>query len=335
MSFIWPILLLLLLAIPLGIVLYIRLVQRRQRVSANLGSLGFVQSAGGRQLGVRRHIPPALFLIGLTILLIALARPQTSVSLPRQEGTILLTFDVSGSMAADDVLPTRMEAAKAVARDFVAHQPRNILIGVVAFSDSGFAVQTPTNDKAAILAAINRLAPQRGTSLGQAILASLNVISADASQVPRLYSNLTPTPMPSPTPLPQGTYTSATIVLLSDGENNEYPDPLAAAQSAIERGVRIYTIGVGSAAGTTLRVNGFTIHTQLDESWLAGIADIGAGTYYSPANQQNLQTIYDDMNMQLIMKSEQMEVTVLFAGVGVLILLIGGACSLFWFSRVP
>jgi Ca-activated chloride channel family protein len=335
MTFIWPILLLFLLAIPLGIVLYIRLVQQRQRVSANLGSLGFVQSGGGRQLGVRRHIPPALFLIGLTILLIALARPQTVVSLPRQEGTILLTFDVSGSMAAEDMLPTRMEAAKAAAREFVAHQPRNIQIGVVAFSDSGFAVQAPTYDKEAILAAINRLAPQRGTSLGQAVLASLKVISADASQGPRLYSNLTPTPLPSPTPVPQGTYTASAIVLLSDGENNEAPDPLSAAQAAIERGVRIYTIGIGSAAGTTLHVNGFTVHTQLDEALLQTMAQISSGAYYSPANQQNLQTIYEDMNVQLIMKSEQMEVTALFAGVGVLMLLIGGTCSLLWFSRVP
>jgi Ca-activated chloride channel family protein len=135
--------------------------------------------------------------------------------------------------------------------------------------------------------------------------------------------------------VPQGTYTSAAIVLLSDGENNEAPDPLAAAQSAIERGIRIYTIGIGSATGTTLRVNGFTVHTQLDEALLQQIAQTTSGAYYSPANQQNLQTIYDDMNMQLIMKPEQMEVTVLFAGVGVLILLIGGTCSLLWFSRVP
>ncbi|MDZ4718153.1 MAG: VWA domain-containing protein [Roseiflexaceae bacterium] len=335
MSFIWPTLLILLIAIPLGIVLYIRLMQRRRRIVANFGSLGFVQAAAGQMLGLRRHIPPLLFLIGITILLIALARPETVVSLPRQEGTILLTFDVSGSMAAEDVPPSRLEAAKAAARDFIERQPRNIQIGVVAFSDSGFAVQAPTNDKDAILAAINRLAPQRGTSIGQAVLASLKVISADTSQVPRLYSNLTPTPLPSPTPVPQGTYTSSVIVLLSDGENNETPDPLSAAQAAIERGVRIYTVGIGSAAGTSLRVNGFTVHTQLDEAMLQQIAETTSGAYYSPTNQQNLHTIYDDMNAQLVVKPEKMEVTALFAGAGVLILLIGGICSLLWFSRLP
>ena len=147
-------------------------------MAASYGSLGLVQEAAGRQLGARRHIPPALFLAGLTILMVALARPQTVVSLPRVEGTVILAFDVSGSMAAEDLKPTRMEAAKAAARDFVQRQPRSVQIGVVAFSDSGFAVQAPTNDQEAILAAINRLTPQRGTSLGQGILASLNTIAA-------------------------------------------------------------------------------------------------------------------------------------------------------------
>jgi Ca-activated chloride channel family protein len=250
MSFIWPVMLILLLLVPLFVALYVRLQRRRRRFAASFGSLGLVQAAAGmgqrRRPGARRHIPPALFLIGLTILLIALARPQTVVSLPRVEGTVILTFDVSGSMAADDLKPTRMEAAKAAARDFVQRQPRTVQIGVVAFSDSGLAVQAPTNDQDTILAAINRLTPQRGTSLGQGILASLNTIAAASVQAPRLYSNLTPTPQLTPTPVPKGTDTSAAIVLLTDGENNENPNPLSAAQAAADRGVRIYTVGIGS-----------------------------------------------------------------------------------------
>src|SRR5262245_19830206 len=241
MSFIWPTMLILLLLVPVGVGLYIRLQQRRQRLIARYGSLGFVQAAAGaakrRRLGARRHLPPALFLAGLAILLIGLARPQTVVSLPREEGTVILAFDVSGSMAADDLKPTRMEAAKVAARDFVLRQPRSIQIGVVAFSDSGLAVQAPTNDQELILAAINRLTPQRGTSLGQGMVASLTTIAAGEGQAPRIYSNITPTPMPSPTPVPHGTFTSAVIVLLIDGENNEAPDPLAVAQAAADRGV--------------------------------------------------------------------------------------------------
>jgi Ca-activated chloride channel family protein len=337
MSFIWPIMLVTLLLVPLFVVLYTRLQRRRRRFAASFGSLGLVQSGTTQRKGpgARRHIPPVLFLVGLTILLIALARPQTVVSLPRVEGTVILTFDVSGSMAADDMKPTRMEAAKAAARDFVQRQPRSVQIGVVAFSDSGLAVQAPTNDQEAILSAINRLAPARGTSLGQGILASLNTIAAAAEQAPHLYSNLTPTPMLTPVPVPKATDTPAVIVLLTDGENNENPNPLSAAQAAAERGVRIYTVGIGSAAGTTLHVEGFTVHTQLDEATLQQIAQMTEGAYYSAENQQDLQTIYDNLDLHLVIKPEKTEVTALFAGVGVFVLLIGGICSLLWFSRLP
>ncbi len=339
MSFIWPTMLFSLLLIPLFVGLYLRTQQRRRRLAAGYGSFGFAQEATGRRLGMRRHIPPAFFLAGLAILMFALARPQTVVSLPKVEGTVILAFDVSGSMAADDMKPTRMEAAKAAARDFVQRQPPTVQIGVVAFSDSGLAVQRPTNDPAAILASINRLTPQRGTSLGQGILASLKAIEADAGQASHFYSNLTPafapTPTPTPTPVPQGTHTSAVIVLLTDGENNESPEPLAAAQAAADRGVRIYTVGLGSAAGTTLHINGFTVHTQLDEAALQQISELTGGVYYKADNELDLRSVYDNIESQWVIKPEKTEVTSLFAGAGLLVLLIGGAFSLLWLSRLP
>jgi Ca-activated chloride channel family protein len=331
MSFIWPALLILLLLVPLCIVLYLRMHRRRQFLAARYGSLGMVQAAAGRPLGRRRHIPSVLFLTGLTILLIGLARPQSLISLPRVEGTVILAFDVSGSMAAEDMQPTRMEAAKAVARDFVERQPTSVQIGVVAFSDGGFAIQAPTNDQAAILAAINRITPQRGTSIGQGILASLSTIAADAGQAPRRYSTLEPTPAP----VQAGSQTSTMIVMLTDGENNGPPDPLAAAQAAADRGVRIYTVGIGSPAGTTLHVNGFTVHTQLDEPTLQQISQLSEGVYYNASNQDELRAIYQDLDLQLVVKPEETEITALFAGIGVLFLLIGGICSMLWFSRVP
>jgi len=324
-----------LLLIPPFVVLYLRMQQRRRRLAASYGSFGLVQGAAGRQIGLRRHIPPALFLAGLTILMLALARPQTVVSLPRVEGTVLLAFDVSGSMAADDMQPTRMEAAKAAARDFVQRQPPGVQIGVVAFSDSGFAVQTPTNDQEAILASINRLTPTRGTSLANGILASLNAIAADVGQAPLLYSNLTPEPTATPTPVPQGTYTPAVIVLITDGENTVSPDPLAAAQAAAERGVRIHTVGIGTAAGALLHIDGFTVHTQLDEAMLQQISQLTEGVYYNAENEQDLHTIYDNLDPQLVIKPEKMEVTSIFAGAGLLVLLIGGTFSFLWFSRLP
>lgn len=331
MSFIWPAMLMLLAAIPLCAWLYVRLQHRRRQIAARYGSLGLLQTTSGRPIGARRHVPPALFLSGLAILLIALARPQAVVSLPRVEGTVILAFDVSGSMAADDLKPTRMEAAKAVARDFVQRQPPSVRIGVVAFSDGGFAVQAPTNDQAAILAAINRIAPQRGTSLGQGIFASLSAIAAEAGETARLYSNLSPTP----TPAPPGSNESTVVVLLTDGENTGPPDPLAAAQAAADRGVRVYTVGIGSAAGTTLHVNGFTVHTRLDEPMLQRIAQLTDGTYYNAEDEQELQAIYENLNLRLVIEPEPMEITALLAGLSALVLLIGGVCSMLWFSRLP
>src|ERR671933_2421391 len=164
MSFIWPQMLVLLVLLPLFVGLYLRLQQRRRRLVASYGSLGLVQAAAGQRVGARRHIPPALFLAGLTMLIVALARPQTVVSLPRVEGTVILAFDVSGSMAADDLKPTRLEAAKTAARQFVQRQPPSVEIGVVTFSEGGFTTQAPTNEQDLVLAAINRLAVQRGTS---------------------------------------------------------------------------------------------------------------------------------------------------------------------------
>jgi Ca-activated chloride channel family protein len=328
--------LVLLFLIPLFGVLYIMLQQRRRRLAASYGSLGLVAGATGRGPGIRRHIPPALFLVGLTILAIALARPQAAVSLPKVEGTVILVFDVSGSMAADDLKPTRMEAAKAVARDFVERQPPSVQLGVVAFSDGGLSVQAPTNDQEAVLASIDRLTPQRGTSLGQGILAALNTIAVDdAGQTPDLDSSLTPGPTTTPTPVPEGAYESAVIVLLTDGENTDAPDPLEAAQAAADRGVRIYTVGIGSAAGATLQINGFTVHTRLDEAMLQQISEIARGAYYRAENEEDLHSIYENLVTRLVIKPEKMEVTSIFAGASILVLLMGGTFSLLWFGRLP
>ncbi len=335
MTFIWPFMLLTLIIIPVLVVIYFRLQQKRKRNLARYGSLGLLQGAAGDKPGKRRYVPPTIFLVGLTLLLVAMARPQTVVSMPRVEGTVILAFDISGSMAATDFTPTRMDAAKAAARDFVDKQPAGISIGIVAFSDNGFSVQPPTQEKDAILAAIDRLSPQKGTSLAHGIQAALNAISTGNGQAPLLYSNLQPTPAPTPTPVPAGTYTNAAIVMLTDGENNESPDPMAAAQSAVDRGVRIYTIGIGSPQGTNLHIDGFTVHTQLDEALLQQISQLTGGTYFNAENSKDLLNIYDHLQPMLVIKPEKTEVTSLFTGVSLLVLLIGGAFSLLWFSRLP
>ncbi len=326
--------LLLLLLVPLFVVLYIRIQQRRQRLITGFGSLSLMKAAAQNKPGGRRHIPPVLFLLSLIILIIGLARPQTEVSLPRIAGTVILAFDVSGSMAADDLKPTRMEAAKAVVEDFIARQPPTVQIGVIAFSDSGFSVQPPTNDETTLIAAIHRLAPERGTSLANGIIMSLNTIAAANGQT-NYYSNVTPTPAPTPTPMPKGTYTSAVIILVTDGENNQSPDPFEIAQTAADLGVRIYTVGIGSPSGTNVHINGFTVHTQLEEATLQQISQMTNGTYYNAESEEDLRTIYDNLSPQLVVKPQVMEVTPLFAGASILVMLIGAILSLMWFGRVP
>jgi Ca-activated chloride channel family protein len=236
-------------------------------------------------------------------------------------------------MSATDMQPTRMEAAKAAARDFVERQPFNVQVGIVAFSDGGISVLPPTKDQEAILTAIDRLSPQRGTSLGSGILASLNAIAQSRNEIPVTGNSLTP--VPTPTPVPYGTFIPAAIVLITDGENTANPDPIEAALVAAQQGVRVYTIGVGSAAGTTLTVNDFTVFTQLDEPMLQQIASLTDGEYYNAENEEDLREVYENLDVQVVIKPEKTEVTSIFTGISILLMLLGGVFSLVWFSRLP
>ena len=336
MSFIWSSLLYFLLIIPLLVWLYFRTQSRRREYAARYGSLGVVTGPVKNSVGIRRHIPAIIFVIGITILLVSVARPEATVLVRKLEGTVILTFDVSGSMAADDLKPTRMEAAKAAAREFVNKQPSNVNIGVVAFSDGGIQIQPPSNERDETLATIDRLVPRRGTSLGNGILVSLNTIVVNAGDPPFMSTNnlSDPTSAP-PATAPQGWYPSSVIVLISDGENNEEPDPALVTDLAVDLGVRIYTIGIGSPEGALLEVEGFTVHSRLDEDLLRYIADTSGGVYYNATNEQELVRIYSDLEPKLSIKSEKIEVTSLFAGAGMLFFLFAGALSLLWFGRVP
>jgi Ca-activated chloride channel family protein len=332
--------LLLLLAIPVGVALYlVRERRRRLRLDAYRGAgttRGVEPDPADRPARLRRRIPAVLMLIGLVFLVVAMARPEGVVRIPRIESTVILAFDVSGSMGATDLSPNRMEAAKTAARAFVERQPTSVRIGVVAFSDSAFSIQAPTDDQVLVLAAIDRLAPERGTSLGQGILTSLATIAAaEDDQATNYYTNRSPDPSATPTPVPVGSYTSAVIVLLSDGENTVNPDPIEAAGAAADRGVRIFTVGIGSTAGTTIEVEGFKIHSRLDEAMLGEIADVSGGAYHAAADPAELTAIYEGIDTRIIVRPETMEITALVAGLGLVILVIGAAASLLWLGRVP
>lgn len=336
MSFIWPAMLLLLLTIPLGALYYVARERRRRGRWSELGTVAVAPGHPTSSSVVRRQLPSVLMLVGLTILVMALARPQSVVGVPRFEGTVILSFDVSGSMAAEDVAPTRMEAAKAAARAFVARQPPSILVGVTAFSDAGFSTLVPTDEEGEILAAIDRLGPERGTSVARGIIASLTAIAvAERDSEAGYYTNRSPDPAPLPPVVQPGTDVPAVIVLLTDGENNIQPDPLAAAAAAAERGIRVFTVGVGTEAGTTLEVEGFVVHSRLDEPTLRAIAEITGGQYYAAENPSEIASIYDQIATRLVIKPEAQEVTSLFAGAGILVLVLGGIAGLRWLGRLP
>jgi Ca-activated chloride channel homolog len=334
MSFIWSSLLIFLLLVPLLFLIYFQVHRRRQEMTSRFGSLGLLRDEKGSAPGTGRHVPVMFFLSGIAILIFSTARPQATVSLPRLEGTVMLTFDVSGSMSADDLKPTRMEAAKAAASQFVRNQPQSVSIGVVAFSDGGIAVQPPTNNHEETLATIDRLVPRRGTSLANGILVALNAIAIDEGDPPILRTNSVSS-AEEPVAAPQGWYPSAVIVLLSDGENNQNPDPVMAADLAADLGVRLYTVGIGSTAGTEITVEGFTVHSQLNEPLMRALAEETGGKYYSAANEDELFQIYNDLEPKLSVKTEEMEITSIFAGLGMLVFLVGGTLSLLWFGRVP
>jgi Ca-activated chloride channel homolog len=335
MSFIWSDLLVFLVLIPLLFVFYFRVQKRRREAANRFGSLGLLRDTRGSRPGRSRHLPVLLFLSGIAVLILSAARPQASVSLPRLEGTVILTFDVSGSMSATDMKPTRMEAAKAAAAEFVKKQPPGVSIGVVAFSDGGLTVQSPTNDHQQTLATIERLVPRRGTALANGILVALNTIALDAGDAPILKTTGDANAKPEAVASPQGWYPSAVVVLLSDGENNQNPDPMTAADLAADLGVRVYTVGIGSTAGSDITVEGFKVHSQLNEPLMSSIAQDTGGNYYSAADEKELLKVYSDLKPKLTIRTQEMEITSIFAGVGMLAFLIGGVLSLLWFGRVP
>jgi len=342
MAFQWPFFLWTIVVVPILALLYILAQRRRKKYALRYASLAMVKEALGRGPGWKRHVPPALFLASIGVMLFALARPIAVITFPSNEGIVVLSIDVSGSMAADDVKPNRMEAAKSAAKTFVDKQPQGVKIGIVSFSDNAFIVQAPTSDRDAVIAAINRLQPQRGTAIGRGILTSLDAIfELPNSDFPLPATGPgggfgpTPTPTPTPVPVPKGKYAPALIILLTDGENNREPEPLTIVDQAAKRGVRVFTVGLGTPEGTILRIQGRAIRTRVDEYTLKKIAEETDGLYFNAANEKELQAVYEKLGSQLVLITQKTEITAGFTGLAVALSLLGGILSLLWFNRLP
>ena len=334
MSFAWPPALGLLVLVPLLVVAYVKLMRRRARRTAELSAQGFAPNEAALRLRRRRHVPFALFFAGLTLLLVSLARPHANLSLPEREGTVILAFDVSNSMRARDLKPTRLEAAKAAAAAFVDRQPSTIRIGVTAFGDGSLVIQPPTKDKAKAKAAVKRLTPLGATSVGQGIFAALTLIAGKRIVLPEQAPGGGDPEELDLDNVDIGFYGSSAIVLLSDGENTAQLDPQEMAKLASVAGVKIYPIGIGSPEGTVVEIDGFSVATALDEESLENIASVTDGEYVRAGDAEALSDVYKNLDLEWRTKSERTEVTGLAAGIAAALFVLGGAMSLLWFGRV-
>jgi Ca-activated chloride channel family protein len=328
MSFRSPWMLAALIVVPGVVAAYVAAQRRRARRVEALAEQGLVATAVTGRARRRRHIPFALFVAALTVLVVAVARPSTTVRTPKEEGTVVVALDVSNSMRAPDAKPSRIEAAKAVARSFVNRQAPALKIGVVAFGDGAVVVQSPTTRHADALAAIDHVSVGGGTSIGQGLLTSLDAIAGKQITVD-------PAALQSDeTKVDVGYYGGATVVAFSDGENTNGPDPLSVAQVASVAGVRIHTVGVGTEAGTVLQVDGFNVATALNSAELKQVASLTDGTYHAATDSGGPAAISKTVRLHFKLVPQRTEVTGLFCAVAVVLLLLGALASVRWFGRI-
>jgi Ca-activated chloride channel family protein len=336
MSFQWPELLWLLLAIPLLIALYLYLLNRKKRTAIRYASLGLMKEAM-RGIGWRRHVPPVLMLLALGVMIAAIARPTAVVTLPSQHETVIMAMDVSGSMRATDVEPNRLVASQNAAKAFIAAQPESVRIGIVAFAGTATVAQSPTRNKEDLVAAIDRFQLQRATAIGSAIIVSLATLFPGEGYDVSAFSYMSSKKPEKPTnfkPVPPGSYQSAVIILLTDGQRTTGPDSVMAARLAAERGVRIYTVGVGTPAGATIGFEGWSMHVRLDEETLRSVADLTRGEYFYAGNAVELKRIYETMRSRMVLETKKQEITAFFAAVAAVLVILAAGLSMAWFNRI-
>jgi Ca-activated chloride channel family protein len=348
MGLLWPGFLLLLGLIPLLIAVYIWMLRRRRRFAVRYSSLALIREALPHQSLWRRHLPFALFLLALASLVIALGRPVAEVTVPAGRATIILALDVSRSMCATDIPPNRLESAKAAALSFIEERVSSTQIGIVAFAGFAQLVQPPTTDQELLQDAIENLTTARRTAIGSAILESLDTIAEINPDVAPSATGATLEV--EPTPVAEGAYVPDIIVLLTDGASNQGIWPLDAAEQAVDRGVRVYTIGFGTANGANMNCNlsftssqfegsqqgfgggfgGGGFRRGIDEETLQEIADITGGDYYSAESASELQEVFENLPTYLITRQETTEISVAFAAVGALLAGLAIVLSLVW-----
>lgn len=361
-QFVWPGLLWLLASLPLWLGLYIAW-QGRSVSGAWPAARTSPATNGAKFAPATRHAPALLVLLGLAALLVAIARPQAILLLPSRIDTVMLAIDSSGSMRAGDVQPSRIEAAQAAAKNFVLGQPAQVKLGVVSVAGAAALVQAPTDQRDLVIQAIDQLSLQPGSALGSGIVIALDaMLPGSGLDVRGLIEGEATTPAASGAPLggsspapsgssasagtssatprkpvslpkvPPGSNTAAAIVLLSDGQSNVGPDALKMAQVAADLGVRVYTVGVGTAQGSVLKAQGMQMRVKLDETSLKKIAEITRAEYFSADKRQDLLQIYQSLSSKIVLKKHRRtEMSALCAMLGML--LVAWGCAWSWWRH--
>lgn len=341
-DFLWRDMLWTLALVPVLVLLYLWLLGRKKKTAVRFASLGVVKAALGKGPGWRRHVPPVLFLLALTAMLVATARPTAMVTLPSTQETIILAMDVSGSMRAADVKPNRLVASQDAAKAFVQSLPRSVRVGVVSFAGTAAVVQAPTLNRDDVIASIDRFQLQRGTAIGSGIVLSLATLFPDADIDLSQITGARPMPEPLGVkkdekefkPVPPGSYRTGAIILLTDGQRTVGPDPMDAAKMAADRGTRVYTVGFGTPDGEITGFDGWSMRVRLDEPTLKNIATVTQAEYFYAGTAQDLKKVYDALSSRLVLEKKETEITALFSALGAALAVLAALLSVWWFNRI-
>jgi Ca-activated chloride channel family protein len=355
MNFLAPELLLGLLLVPIAIGFYLWAQRRRSKYAVRFTNLDLLANIAPRRPSWRRHLPPVLYLAAIAALLIGLARPTMVMAVPREDATVILTLDVSGSMKATDVSPTRLDAARAAAQSFIDQLPAKIRVGIVAFASQPVTLVSPTVDRGQLKAALDSLRPRDGTAMGDALMQVLDIaqkIQADATAPD---ASAAPSASPAPSQSPSASASPGTAVgpadvpsgqplvaaiLLSDGANSVgQADPLDAARRAATMNVPIYTIGLGTPDGSIQVRDNYgqlrTVPVPPDPATLQQIADMTGAQAFNAPTAQDLASVYDNLKSRIGYTEQTQEVTFALVGAGLLLVIVGAGLSAVWFGRLP
>lgn len=349
--FLWPQFLWSLLALPLLVLLYWWLLRRRRQTALRYASLSIVREAMGRSSHWRRHVPPVLLLLAFAAMLLAAARPMATVLLPSTQQTIILAMDVSGSMRATDVLPNRLVASQNAAKAFLTELPRHVKVGIVAFAGSAQVVQPVTLSREDLVVAIDKFQLQRATAIGSAIVVALSEIFPGQVDLGSVTWGRNSDPFAPQgraieqppvaagekkpfEPVPPGSYGSAAIILLTDGQRTTGVDTEEAAKMAAERGVRVYTVGVGTVDGEVIGFEGWSMRVRLDEDTLKSVARDTKGEYFYAGTADNLKQVYETLSTRLTVEKKETEISGLLALAAAVLVLLSAGLSMLWFQRI-